>query len=62
METKLYDKNCITLDGRLDEAVWETAEVHTGFKKLKAAGGEPAPVQAFFRVLPCEDRVYFGIK
>lgn len=62
METKLYDKNCITLDGRLDEAIWETAEAYTGFKKLKAGGGDLAPVQATFRVLPCEDRVYFGIK
>jgi len=62
METKLYDKNCITIDGKLDEAVWQTAEAHTGFKKLKSHGGAPAEAQATFYILPCEDRIYFGIK
>lgn len=62
MEVKLYDKNMITLDGRLDEPAWETAEAYSGFQKLKAGGGGPAPVDAIFRILPCEDRVYFGIK
>ena len=62
METKLYDKNCITLDGKLDEAVWQTVEAHTGFKRLKDSGGDAAPVDTFFYILPCEDRVYFGIK
>lgn len=62
MEKKLYDKNAITLDGRLDEAIWETAEAHTGFKKLKCRGATTAPAQATFRILPCEDRIYFGIR
>ena len=62
MATKLYDKNCITLDGRLDEEVWQTAEAYTGFKRLKSHGGAPAEAQATFYILPCEDRVYFGIK
>lgn len=62
METKLYDKNCITLDGKLDEAVWQNAESYSGFKKLKSQGGDAAPVDAIFRILPCEDRIYFGIK
>ena len=62
METKLYDKNCITLDGKLDEAVWESAQTYSGFQKLKSGGGGPAPVDAIFRILPCEDRIYFGIK
>ncbi|MBQ8358841.1 MAG: hypothetical protein IJX37_02835 [Oscillospiraceae bacterium] len=62
MENKLYDKNCITLDGRLDEPVWETAEAYTGFKKLVSRGATPAPAQATFRILPCEDRIYFGIR
>ena len=62
METKLYEKNCITVDGRLDEAVWETAQKHTGFKHLQSRGAALASAQATFYVLPCEDRVYFGIK
>ena len=62
METKLYDKNCITIDGKLDEAAWETAKAYSGFQKLKSGGGGPAPVDAEFRILPFADRVYFGIK
>ena len=34
MEKKLYNKDCITLDGRLDEQVWESVETYTGFKPL----------------------------
>jgi len=62
MMSKLYNKDCIVLDGRMDEPAWETAEEYTGFKKLKGQGGGLAPVQTFFKILPCEDRVYFGIK
>ena len=62
METKLYDKNCITIDGKLDEAVWESAKVFSGFKNLKSRGGGPAAADAEFRILSCEDRVYIGIK
>ena len=59
---KLYDKNCITLDGRMDEPVWEELEAHTGFRRSKIKGGQIAPVQTEFKVLPCEDRVYIGVK
>lgn len=59
---KLYDKNCITLDGRMDEAVWEDAKVYTDFKVSKAKGGTVHPVQTEFKILPCEDRVYIGVK
>jgi len=30
----------IIIDGRLDEAVWETAQAHTGFKTLGKSGGK----------------------
>ena len=59
---KLYDKNCITLDGRMDEPVWESAKVYTDFKYNKIKGGHVAPVQTEFKILPCEDRIYFGVK
>jgi len=59
---ELVNKYGITLDGRMDEPVWETVEAHTGFKKLTTEGGGPAPVQTIFKVLPCEDRVYVGVK
>ena len=61
METKLYDKNAITLDGRLDEAVWASAEEHTGFFRPALAGGAPVPVKSAFRILPCEDRIFVGV-
>jgi len=62
METKLYEKNCITIDGKLDEPVWESVQAHSGFKALKCKGGTPAAADAVFRIIPCEDRIYFGIK
>ncbi|MBQ8360056.1 MAG: hypothetical protein IJX37_09190 [Oscillospiraceae bacterium] len=62
MESKLFEKNCITLDGRLDEPVWATAKEYTGFSASKAAGGGVPAEQTFFKILPCEDRVYFGLK
>jgi len=62
METKLYDKNAIILDGKLDEAVWENTKEYTGFSASKGKGGKVPAEQTFFRILPCEDRVYFGFK
>ena len=62
METKLYEKNCITIDGKLDEPVWESVQAHCGFKALKCKGGEPGEVDTIFRIIPCEDRIYVGIK
>ena len=62
METKLYIKDCITLDGRMDEPVWETAKEYTDFRYNKIIGGQVAEVQTSFKILPCEDRIYIGIK
>ena len=59
---ELYNKNCIQLDGRLDESVWENVKEYTGFKMLKKAGGQLAEKQASFRIIPCEDRIYVGVK
>ncbi|MBR6372994.1 MAG: hypothetical protein IKS20_07420 [Victivallales bacterium] len=53
----------ITLDGKLDEAVWQKAEKHSGFVKAKMAGGSPdVKAQTEFSVLQEADAVYFGIK
>ena len=62
MKTKLFDKNLITLDGRMDEPVWQEVKEHTNFKHKIINGGHRAQVQTSFKILPCEDRVYFGIK
>ena len=62
MENKLYSNDCITLDGRMDEAVWETVEAHTGFMRLSTKEVLPDELQTFFKIIPCEDRIYIGIK
>jgi len=62
MQTAWYEPNCITLDGCMDEAVWETVPEHTGFRKLLGAGGGEAVIQTSFRILCCTDRVFVGIK
>ena len=57
------NKYGIILDGKMDEQVWETVESHTGFKGLFTVDGNaPSPVNTVFKVLPCEDRIYVGVK
>ena len=53
MDSKLYDKNGITLDGRMDEPVWNELKTFTDFKVSKAFGGYVHPVHTEFKVLPC---------
>ena len=62
MCSKMYPNHCITLDGRLDEAVWNEVPEGTGFTTRKILGGEQVKDQTFVKILPCENRVYFGIK
>ncbi len=54
----------IILDGRMDEPVWDTAKEYTGFRRTDYEGGElwEDAVQTSFRILPCEDRIYIGVK
>jgi len=59
---KLYDASNITLDGQMNEAVWANVPEFTDFRLLEAQGGQLAESQTFFKILPCKDRVYFGIK
>jgi len=61
MEHKPYD-NCITLDGRMDEPIWETVQEHSGLKTFKGQGSKPIPVQTTFRILPFADRIFIGVK
>ena len=62
METKLFDNTCITLDGRMDEPVWDEVKEYTDFKKKKVNGGGLAEVQTSFKIIPCADRIFVGIK
>ncbi len=61
MEEK-KNKYGIVLDGKMDEPVWQTLEEHTGFRNLTTSGGDLRPWQTFFKILPCEDRVYVGVR
>lgn len=56
---KMYE---ITLDGKLDEAAWESAKTYTNYRMIKTEGGEVVDVQTICKILPCKDRVYFGFK
>ncbi len=60
MENKLYPVDCITLDGRMDEPVWNQVEEYTGFRKVDLKGELLQEEQTFFKIIPCEDRIYFG--
>ena len=62
MEEKKANPYGIVLDGRMDEAVWETAETHSGFVTLSPTGGVPAPVDTEFKVLTFPDRIFIGVK
>lgn len=58
----LQNKYAIVLDGKMDEPIWQTVEEHTGFRTLNSQGGELRSWQTFFKILPCEDRVYIGVR
>ena len=55
-------KHRIIFDGRMNDPAWERAQAFTGFRKLKSQGGEVVSVQTVLKVLPMEDRVYFGFE
>ena len=59
---KLYPDNYITLDGRMDEAVWSEVPEYTGFTTMKKLGGNLVNDQTFVKILPCNNYIYFGIK
>jgi len=56
------NKYGIILDGKMDELIWNTVEEQTGFRTLGSSGSQLVAKQTFFKVLPCEDRIYIGIK
>ena len=57
------NKYGIILDGRMDEPVWDTVPEYTGFTMFVTRGGQPQDeAPTYFKVLPCEDRIYVGVK
>lgn len=59
---KIYDASLITLDGRMDEPVWQELTEYGNFRRLGREGGAPSNEQTSFKILRCEDRIIFGVK
>ena len=51
----------ITLDGRLDESVWETAALAKGFLQNDPREGAPATFDTEVRVVYDKDAIYLGV-
>ena len=52
----------VTIDGRLDEAVWKRAALLTGFSLYMPTDGRPAPDSTDVRVWYSPTAIYFGIR
>jgi hypothetical protein len=52
----------ITIDGRLDEAAWATAEAITSFTQFDPKEGEPATQRTDVRILIDGEAIYFGAR
>lgn len=52
----------ITIDGRLDEAAWSTAEPVTSFTQFDPKEGEPATQRTDVRILIDGEAIYFGAR
>ncbi|MBL0940275.1 MAG: carbohydrate binding family 9 domain-containing protein [Gemmatimonadaceae bacterium] len=52
----------VTIDGRLDEAVWAAAPMLTGFSLYQPTDGQPAPDSTEVRIWHSRDAIYIGIR
>jgi energy-converting hydrogenase Eha subunit F len=51
-----------TVDGRLTEQIWKTADTATGFTQFKPNPGEPASFPTRVRVVYDESAIYIGAR
>jgi hypothetical protein len=56
------DPGAVTIDGRLDEAAWASAEPVTRFTQFDPKEGEPATQRTEVRILIDGEAVYFGAR
>ena len=57
------NKYGIVLDGKMDEPVWDTVPEYSGFTMVNTRdAGKLQQQETFFRILPCDDRIYIGFK
>jgi len=52
----------VSIDGMLDEAVWQAAEVTTGFTQREPVDGDPASERTEVRVLFSDEAIYVGVR
>src|SRR5213593_5052293 len=52
----------ITIDGRLDEPVWQRAALLTGFSQYRPVDSRPAADSTEVLVFYASDAIYFGIR
>jgi hypothetical protein len=58
---RLADTDRVSLDGRLDEAFWQTVTPATDFVQVDPANGQPATEQTEVRVAYSRDALYLGV-
>src|SRR6476661_1392539 len=58
---RLGPEESITLDGNVDEAVWQRAEVATDFIQIDPNNGQPATEQTEFRIAFDANAIYLGV-
>jgi hypothetical protein len=59
---KLDQKSELNLDGKLDERIWKSVPVATGFIQRSPHDGEPASEKTEVRVIYTEQALYVGIR
>jgi hypothetical protein len=52
----------VSIDGRIDESVWDAAPLLTGFTQYDPSEGVPASQQTEVRVFVSDDAIFFAIK
>ncbi len=57
-----FDSVNVTIDGRLDEAVWSRAALLTGFSQYQPVDSRPAEEPTEVRVFYGPNAIYFGIR
>jgi hypothetical protein len=58
---RLHDGQRITLDGRIDEELWQLAAPATDFVQIDPANGAPATEQTEVRIVYDEHALYMGV-
>jgi len=52
----------VTVDGMLDEAVWQEAAVLNGFSQYEPIEGRPSTEATQIRIFYTSDAIYFGVE